>query len=202
MIFKYGLLFSFVCFFSQCSVYYLEEKKISPQNKGSVEKEISYELVGWETNDNRELASLLLKTLHTSGKFKKISSYIKSDSETKIQIILESSPRFRILFGESSEPVSWMVERKPGSFSLYIVNRVAAMQSFFIIPVFLKNDDTILFRVWKKNRLVGEYIYPAHSLYVFGWISLFLKWSDDRDKLNGYYSDIVHRFIEDAKEVY
>ncbi|TGN06908.1 hypothetical protein [Leptospira ilyithenensis] len=202
MIFNYKFFFLIIFFFSRCSVYSLEEKRNLKQNNTAIDKEISYELIGWETNENREMASLLLKTLHTSGKFKKISSYVKSDSETRVQIILESSPRFKILFGESAEPVSWMVERKLGSFSLYILNRVAAMQSFLIIPIFLKNDDTILFRVWNKNRLVGEHIYPAHSLYVVGWVSLLLRWSDDRETLDKHYSDIVHQFIEDTREVY
>ncbi|BDA80023.1 hypothetical protein LPTSP3_g29530 [Leptospira kobayashii] len=202
MISNYKFFFLCIFFFSQCSVYYLEEKKNLKPNHSAIDKEISYELIGWETNENRELASLLLKAFHTSGKFKKISSYVKSDLDMRVQIILESSPRFQILFGESPEPVSWMVERKLGSFSLYILNRVAAMQSLFIIPVFVKNDDTILFRIWKKNRLIGEYVYPAHSLYVIGWVSLFLRWSDDRETLDKHYSDIVHQFIEDTREVY
>ncbi|TGN18943.1 hypothetical protein [Leptospira idonii] len=188
-------------FFSRCSVYYLGDSP-RPVLTGKIDKEVSYELVGWDGKENKDESAVFLEALHRSQRFKKISSYIKSDSEMKIQIILDSSSRNKLFFGEDPRPVSLMVEEKPGTYSLFLINRILAVQTALIIPILQKSDDQIMFRVWKKNRISGEYSYRMDSLQVFGWVSLLVRWNDDRKKMETYYTNLVYRFLEDSQGVF
>lgn len=180
-----------------CSHYYIGDSIKEPSQISKLDREISYELVGWEGEDNRYHAALLLKGLNESKGFSKIKSHVRNDDAIRVQIILENSPKFSLLFGEHSEPVSWMVERKPGEFSIYILNRVLSLQTLYIFPIFQKLDHKLLFKVWLKNERIGEYSYSLTTLEVFGWISLAGRWVDDRATIEKMYSIVSKKFIMD-----
>ncbi|TGL78152.1 hypothetical protein [Leptospira yasudae] len=190
-------------FLQGCSVFLTGNSlPITPKDSSQIETEVTYELIGWQDDASKKLASEILRTLHLSNRFKRISLHTKTDSEIKIQIILESSPRLGLLFGEQPQPVSWMVEKKPWPFSLYLLNRILAIQTFFIVPILQKSEDKITFRVWKWNQKIGEYPYSIDSVHSFGWISLGLTFIDDSEEIESAYSLYTKKFLSDSRSIY
>ncbi|AYV56292.1 hypothetical protein EFP84_12730 [Leptospira kmetyi] len=173
-----------------------------PKDSFTIDKEVSYELIGWQEDSSKRLASEILRTIHLSNRFKKISIHSKSDTEIKIQIVLEKAPRLGLLFGEQSQPVSWMVEKKPIQFSLYILNRLLAIRTFFVVPILQKSEDKVVFRVWKWNRKIGEYSYSIDSVQALGWASLGLAFIDDREEIRSAYSVYAEKFLFDSRAIY
>ena len=84
-------------------------RPVANQNIPKVDKDITYELIGWKDKENKIKATEILKALHRAEKFKTISHFVKSDSEWKIQIILDESPQLAILLGEPVQPVSCFI---------------------------------------------------------------------------------------------
>ena len=164
-----------------------------------MKKEISYELIGWEGEDHREHTAAILRSLHESKEFGKIESYTKSELPFRLQIILQASPHFKPLLGENPEPVSWMVERKPGEFSVFLLNRILAVRTLFIVPLFRKADHTVIFRFWVNNKQTANLIYPLETLEVFGWISFMLSYFDDHETIDKMYYQVGRRFISDIR---
>ncbi len=170
LIFYLLLLFSLV----NCSTFLMGSRPAVNQNIPKVDREISYELIGWKDKENKIKATEILKTLTRSGKFKSISHFEKSDSEWKIQIILDESPQLAILLGEPVQPVSWVAEKRPGRYTLYILNRILSAATRLIIPVFQVKEEIITFRIWKNNIKKAEYSYPVETVRAIGWVSLVL----------------------------
>ncbi|TGK32707.1 hypothetical protein EHQ12_12260 [Leptospira gomenensis] len=188
-------------FFQSCSVFVKTDFPTFAQ-KGAVidERKISYELIGWQEDSDRRNVSEILKTLHISGAFSEISVHTKSKNRIKIQIILEKSSGYSLLFGEQTRPVSWMIEQEPGRFSLYLLNRIFSVQTFLLVPIRQKYEDRILFKVWKKNEKLREYSYPITKTQYIGWVSLGLRFFDDREEIPKLYSDLTKDFIRNVTE--
>jgi hypothetical protein len=172
------------------------------QNIPRIEKDISYELVGWKGKENKMKATEILKALHRANKFKSNSHYIKSDSEWKIQIILDESPQLALLLNEPVQPVSWMVEKRPARYSLYILNRIVSGATRLVIPIFQVTEEVITFRIWKQNYKVAEYSYPVETVRAFGWISLVLFPFDDKKEIRLIYPDYALKFLNDSVKIY
>ena len=187
---------------SNCSTFLLGTRPVVNQNIPKVDKDITYELIGWKDKENKIKATEILKALHRAEKFKTISHFVKSDSEWKIQIILDESPQLAILLGEPVQPVSWVAEKRPGRYSLYILNRVLSAATRLVIPVFQVKEEIITFRVWKQNVKKAEYSYPVETIRAFGWISLALTFFDDKKEIETIYSDYALLFLIDSEKNY
>ncbi|XDD50552.1 hypothetical protein AB3N59_01720 [Leptospira sp. WS92.C1] len=201
MLKKIILSLSFL-FFQACSTFLIGDHPNLPSAIPEINKEVTYELIGWKEGVSKKYASEILRTIHLSGTFKKISQHTKYDSEIKIQIILEKAPRLSLLFGEQSQPVTWGLEKEPGKFSLYILNRILTYRTFFIVPILQKSSDRVVFRVWKWNQKVAEYSYTIRNVQAIGWVSLGLLFFDDRDKIEDLYSNYAKQFLSDSQSVY
>ena len=189
--------FFILIFFLSCTRYFLEENKETKIRLPSTKIDIAYEFVGWEQDEYRKNAADVLTTLHTSQYFGKIASAVKSSIENRIQIILISEQNSKPFFGEQSEPVSWMIEKKPGKTLITVLNRMLSIRSFFILPYFTQNDTQLTFRHWKGNHLLHEYTYSLKNLLIVGWVSLFARPFDDQAQVESMYSDATKRFISD-----
>lgn len=198
LIFYLLLLFSLV----NCSTFLMGSRPAVNQNIPKVDKEISYELIGWKDKENKIKATEILKTLNRSDKFKSISHFEKSDSEWKIQIILDESPQLAILLGEPVQPVSWVAEKRPGRYTLYILNRILSAATRLIIPVFQVKEEIITFRIWKNNIKKAEYSYPVETVRAIGWVSLVLTFFDDAKEIKTIYSNYALSFLNDSEKNY
>ncbi len=200
---KNSILSLLILFFlSNCSTFLIGKRPAINQNIPKVEKDISYELVGWKGKENKIKATEILKTLHRSDKFKSISHFVKSDSDWKIQIILDESPQLALLLDEPVQPVSWMVEKRPSRYALYILNRIVSGATRLVIPIFQITEEIITFRIWKQNQKIAEYTYPVETLRAFGWVSLILLPFDDRKDIRLIYSDYALKFLNDSEKIY
>jgi hypothetical protein len=161
---------------------------------------ISYELIGWENDDNKKHAAEVLATLHRSNYFHHIVSSVKSQNERRLQIILSSNHFIKPMFGENTEPVSWMVERKPGIFFFTILNRMLSYRSFLVIPFYTKEENEVTFRIWEKNTVMNEYHYSLNRSSFFGWVSIGLYFIDDHDQIDSMYERVTMKFISDLKK--
>ena len=68
-------------FLSNCSTFLMGSRPVANQNIPKVDKDITYELIGWKDKENKIKATEILKALHRAEKFKTISHFVKSDSE-------------------------------------------------------------------------------------------------------------------------
>ncbi len=191
-----------ILFFQSCSTFLIGDPPVVSKLETNVDKEVTYELIGWKEDSSKKLASEILRTFYLSGRFKKLSVHTKKDSEIKIQIILEKAPRFSLFFGEHSQPLSWMLEKEPGKFSLYLLNRIAAYRTFLIFPIIQKSSDRVLFKVWKRNQKVAEYSYPIENVFAIGWIPLLLMPFDDKDGIEFVYASYAKKFLSDSRSIY
>jgi hypothetical protein len=189
-------------FFQSCSTFLIGDPPVVSKLETNVDTEVTYELIGWKEESSKKLASEILRTFHLSGRFKKLSVHTKTDSEIKIQIILEKAPRFSLFFGEHSQPLSWMLEKEPGKFSLYLLNRIAAYRTFLIFPILQKSSDRVLFKVWKRNQKIAEYSYSVENVLAIGWIPLLLTPFDDRNEMEFVYAGYAKKFLFDSRSVY
>ncbi|EPG75547.1 hypothetical protein LEP1GSC058_1963 [Leptospira fainei serovar Hurstbridge str. BUT 6] len=185
-----------------CSTFFIGDLPKSRPEFAKGRKDISYEFIGWENKDRTELASVILRTFHGSGAFRNISSYVNSRSEVKIQIISAESPRFSILLGEQKQPVSWAVDKKPGRFSLFLLNRILSYQTYLIFPIFYENQDYIIYKIWKNNAKIGEFSYSFKTLGILGWLSFGLAWMDDEEKMDAIIENITLKFLKDSEGLY
>ncbi|MBM9500013.1 hypothetical protein JWG44_07085 [Leptospira sp. 201903071] len=189
-------------FFQTCSTFIIGDPPVVSKLETDVDKEVTYELIGWKEDSSKKFASEILRTFYLSGRFKKLSVHTKTDSEIKIQIILEKAPRFSLFFGEHSQPLSWMLEKEPGKFSLYLLNRIAAYRTFLIFPILQKSSDRVLFKVWKRNQKIAEYSYSIENVLAIGWIPLLLMPFDDREDMEFVYAGYAKKFLLDSRSVY
>ncbi|EQA43688.1 hypothetical protein LEP1GSC050_1723 [Leptospira broomii serovar Hurstbridge str. 5399] len=187
---------------NNCSTFFIGEIPKSHREFTKGKANISYEFIGWENKDRSELASVILQTFHESGIFGNISSYVNSRSEVKIQIISAESPRFSILLGEQKQPVSWAVEKKPGRFLLFLLNRVLAYRTYLIFPIFYENQDYIIYKIWKNNTKIAEFSYSFQTLGILGWLSLGLAWMDDEERMGNIIESITAKFLKDSEGLY
>ncbi|WP_208729539.1 hypothetical protein [Leptospira congkakensis] len=183
---------------SSCAVFYSSERHTVDFANYTKDKTLSYELIGWDGEADRRRASYILEALQNSGKFTTVRYQNQSNTDLHVQIILESSPRFVFFLGESIEPVSYLPERNPERFGLYLLNRFLAFSTFFVIPDIDKDDDYLVFRVSKKGKLEKEFRYPMESYRVFGWVSLLLMWGDDRKEWKPILREKVSKFLGDS----
>ncbi|MBM9590391.1 hypothetical protein JWG41_08040 [Leptospira sp. 201903075] len=183
---------------SSCAVFYSSERPKIDFSNYNKDKSLSYELIGWDDEVDRRRISYILGALQSSGKFTQVRYQNQTNADVHMQIILESSPKFKIFLGESSEPVSYLPERNPERFGLYLINRFLAISTFFIIPDIDRDDDYLVFRLSKKGKLEKEYRYPMESYRVFGWISLLLMWGDDRKEWKPILTEKVSKFLGDS----
>lgn len=181
-----------------CSVFYSSERPKIDFPKHIKDKSLSYELIGWDDEADHRRISYILAALQSSGKFTSVRYQNQSNADAHVQIILESSPRFKFFLGEASEPVSYLPERNPERFGVYLINRFLAISTFFIIPDIDRDDDYLVFRLSKKGKLEKEYRYPMESYRVFGWISLLLMWGDDSKQWNPILTEKVSQFLGDT----
>ncbi|WP_208652305.1 hypothetical protein [Leptospira kemamanensis] len=182
-----------------CSVFYSSERNLVDTNFPIQNKSLSYELIGWDDELDRRRVTFLLSALQNSKKFKSVQHYAQIKSDLHVQIILESSPKFKFFMGESSEPVSYMAERAPGRFSIYLINRFLAVSTFFVIPDIDYDDDHIVFRTMKSGKMISELRYPIESYRIFGWVSVMLMWADDSDEWKTILTEKVNEYLGDIK---
>lgn len=201
MLRKLILSLSFL-FFQSCSTFLIGNPPVVSKLETNVDKEVTYELIGWKEDSSKKLASEILRTFHLSGRFKKLSVHTKTDSEINIQIILEKAPRFSLFFGEHSQPLSWMLEKEPVKFSLYLLNRIAAYRTFLIFPIIQKSSDHLLFKVWKRDQKLAEYSYSIENVFAIGWIPLLLMPFDDKDEIEFVYASYAKKFLSDSRSIY
>ncbi|TGK85670.1 hypothetical protein EHQ23_13620 [Leptospira bourretii] len=192
------IFFPFV--FEFCSVFYSSERPKLDFSKHIKDKSLSYELIGWDDEADRRRISYILSALQSSGKFTAVQYQNQTKADAHLQIILESSPRFKFFLGESTEPVSYLPERDPIRFGAYLLNRFLAISTVFIIPDIDRDDDYLVFRLSKKGKLEKEYRYPMESYRVFGWVSLLLMWGDDRNEWKTILAEKVSNFLGDAQD--
>ncbi|WP_210410699.1 hypothetical protein [Leptospira yanagawae] len=183
-----------------CSIFYSSERILSDTRFPIKNKTLSYELIGWDEELDRRRVTYILSALQNSQKFKSVQHYAQTKSDLHLQIILESSPKFRFFMGESSEPVSYMAEREPGRFTVYLLNRFLAVSTFFVIPDIDYDDDRILFRTIKSGKILSEKRYPIESYRIFGWVSVLLMWADDRDEWKTILTEKVNEYLVDIKD--
>jgi len=186
----------------QCSSFLRNTRPSIKQNFPKVDTSISYELVGWKGKENKIKATEILKALHRTNKFKEISHFIKSDLEWKIQIILDESPQLSILLGEPVQPVSWVVEKRPTRYFLYLLNRLASVTTRLVIPIIQVSEEVVTFRIWKANQKVAEYSYPIESVRAIGWISILLSLFDDKKDIKLIYADYALKFLNESEKIY
>ncbi|XDD47059.1 hypothetical protein AB3N60_02935 [Leptospira sp. WS39.C2] len=194
--FLFGILLSII---SSCSVFYSSERRKIDLGKETYDRSLSYELIGWDEELDRRRVTYILSALEKSGKFSTVRHFNQTKADFHLQIILESSPKFKFFLGESTEPVSYLAERKQDRFLLYLANRFLAISTFFIVPDIDRDDDYLLFRLRKNGKIEKEYRYPMESYRVFGWVSVLLMWVDDRDDWQSILTEKVSEFIGDAK---
>ncbi|TGL59217.1 hypothetical protein EHQ58_09925 [Leptospira ognonensis] len=180
-----------------CSRHYLGDPLDHKSIQGNKKFAISYELVGWGLEDDKIHASEVLSTLHKSGEFAEVKSAFRYPLENRIQIILQSSQRIKIFFGEQSEPVSRNLERNPTKMIFTFVNRVLLIRTFFIVPFFQKEKTSITFRHWKENRIVKDYTYSLDNYIVIGWVPLLFRPFDDHKEIESIYAKATEKFISD-----
>ncbi|TGL44784.1 hypothetical protein [Leptospira perdikensis] len=183
---------------SSCAVFYSSERPKIDFSKYNKDRSLSYELIGWDDEADRRRISYILAALQTSGKFTSVRYQNQTNADIHLQIILESSPKFKFFLGEASEPVSYLPERNPERFGVYLLNRFLAISTFFVIPDIDRDDDYLVFRLNKKGKLEKEYRYPMESYRVFGWISLLLMWGDDRKEWKPILTEKVSKFLGDT----
>lgn len=181
-----------------CSVFYSSERLKTDFSKLIKNKSLSYELIGWDDEADRRRISYILAALQSSGKFTSLRYQDQTNTDAHVQIILESSPKFKIFLGEASEPVSYLPERNPPRFGIYLLNRFLAISTFFIIPDIDRDDDYLVFRLSKKGKLEKEYRYLMESYRVFGWVSLLFMWGDDRKEWKPILTEKVSEFLGDT----
>ncbi|MCT8333588.1 hypothetical protein NUH30_07880 [Leptospira sp. 85282-16] len=181
-----------------CSVFYSSERPNVDFSKNIKNISLSYELIGWDDEADRRRISYILAALQSSGKFKSVRYYDPSNTDAHVQIILESSPRFKFFLGEASEPVSYLPERDPIRFGIYLINRFLAVSTFFVIPDIDRDDDYLVFRLTKKGKFEKEYRYAMESYRVFGWVSLLLMWADDSKEWKPILTEKVSEFLGDT----
>ncbi|WP_407658717.1 hypothetical protein [Leptospira paudalimensis] len=196
---KLKLLFLILNFCISCSVFYSSERRKIELNEEIYNRSLSYELIGWDEELDRRRVTYILSALEKSGKFSSVRYYDQTKSDFHLQIILESSPKFKFFLGESTEPVSYLAERKQDRFLLYLANRFLAVSTFFIVPDIDRDDDYLLFRLKKNGKIEREYRYPMESYRVFGWVSILFMWVDDRDQWKSILTEKVSEFLGDAK---
>lgn len=195
------VLFVFFCSFQiACSVFYSSERRKIDFEKENYNRSLSYELIGWDEELDRRRVTYILSALEKSGKFSSVRHFNQTTADYHLQIILESSPKFKFFLGESTEPVSYLAERNQNRFLIYLTNRFLAISTFFIIPDIDRDDDYILFRLKKSGNLEKEFRYPIESYRVFGWVSLLMMWVDDRNEWNTILAEKVSEFLGDAKD--
>lgn len=182
-----------------CSVFYSTERRNIDLGKENYNRSLSYELIGWDEELDRRRVTYILSALEKSGKFASVRHYDQTRADLHLQIILESSPKFKFFLGESTEPVSYLAERNQNRFLIYLTNRFLAISTFFVIPDIDRDDDHLLFRLRKNGNIQKEYRYPIESYQVFGWVSLLFMWVDDRNEWNSILSEKVSEFLGDAK---
>lgn len=182
-----------------CSVFYSTERRNIDLGKENYNRSLSYELIGWDEELDRRRVTYILSALEKSGKFTSVRHYDQTRADLHLQIILESSPKFKFFLGESTEPVSYLAERNQNRFLIYLTNRFLAISTFFVIPDIDRDDDHLLFRLRKNGNIQKEYRYPIESYQVFGWVSLLFMWVDDRNEWNSILSEKVSEFLGDAK---
>ena len=205
MVYKPFILhFLFILFFFtvHCSSFLKGNRPAVNQNFSQTDKSISYELVGWNGKKNKINVTEILKVLHKSNRFKEISHFLKSESEWKIQIILEDSPEFAIFLNEPVQPVSWMIEKYPERYGVYLLNRIVSMVTRLLIPVVRISEDKITFRVWKSNQKITEYSYTIETWQAFGWVSLILIPFDDGKEIKEIYKYYALKFLNDSEKIY
>jgi hypothetical protein len=192
--------FIVACFFlSSCARYYLGDRLQISETPLPIGKDISYELIGWDGEENREKSALILRGLHESKAFRKISLHVKSKSDMRLQIILEATPKIQPLFGEHPEPVSWMVERKPIEFTAFILNRVFSYRTVLLFPIFQRSNQTVVFRIWKEDRFQEDFSYDLQTVSAFGWIPLAFLAFDDQTIIDQSYLKVSGKFVSDLK---
>ncbi|HMV41258.1 MAG TPA: hypothetical protein PK079_05235 [Leptospiraceae bacterium] len=189
-------------FFIHCSTFLLGERPTVNPKVSKFEKDISYELIGWKGKENRIKATSILDTFEKSKKFKSLSYANSTNSEWKIQIVLDESPQLAILLGEPVQPVSWVAEKRPGRYTLYLLNRVLSAATRLVLPIFQVREERITFRIWKDNLKKGEYIYPVETIRAIGWISFILMFYDDKKEIESIYSDYTLKFLNDSETLY
>ncbi len=185
-----------------CSRYYRGDPFEQTSTVHESKFEICYELIGWEHFDYKIHAAEVLSSLHESKFFRRISSSVKSDIENRVQIILITNDYVKPLFGEHSEPVSWMVERKPGTTSLTFINRVLSYRTFLIFPYFMRDDNRITFRLWKGNRVIKDFSYSLNNVRAIGWLPLLARPFDDGEEIDSMYGKASKQFISDLVGYY
>ncbi|MDF3822130.1 hypothetical protein P3G55_19650 [Leptospira sp. 96542] len=193
------LLFIFP-FAVSCSMFFTADIPNVNPPRYKIEKTMGYELIGWEGGNDKQKASILLQAFSKSNVFSTVQFHEGLDTDTNIQIILESSPKFRWFLGETHEPVTWMQENDQGRYLLYIGNRVLSLRSFFVIPDVDRDDDFLVIRIRKPNKLTKEYRYSLESYQMFGWLSLVFMWYDDSKRWDIILTKIVHQFLAEAKD--
>ncbi|EKJ88032.1 hypothetical protein [Leptospira meyeri] len=194
------IVFFFPFVFEFCSVFYSSERPKLDFSKHIKDKSLSYELIGWDDEADRRRISYILSALQSSGKFTSVRYQNQTNADAHLQIILESSPRFKFFLGESTEPVSYLPERDPIRFGAYLLNRFLAISTVFIIPDIDRDDDYLVFRLSRKGKLEKEFRYPMESYRVFGWVSLLLMWGDDRNEWKTILTEKVSKFLGDAQD--
>ncbi|PJZ80321.1 hypothetical protein [Leptospira meyeri] len=194
------IVFFFPFVFEFCSVFYSSERPKLDFSKHIKDKSLSYELIGWDDEADRRRISYILSALQSSGKFTSVRYQNQTNADAHLQIILESSPRFKFFLGESTEPVSYLPERDPIRFAAYLLNRFLAISTVFIIPDIDRDDDYLVFRLSRKGKLEKEFRYPMESYRVFGWVSLLLMWGDDRNEWKTILTEKVSKFLGDAQD--
>ncbi|MCW7461594.1 hypothetical protein [Leptospira limi] len=194
---KLKVLFLILNLCISCSVFYSGERRKIELNNKVFNRTLSYELIGWDEELDRSRVTFILSALEKSGKFSSIRYYDQTKADLHLQIILESSPKFKFFLGESTEPVSYLAERKQDRFLLYLVNRFLAVSTFFVVPDIDRDDDYLLFRLKKKGKIEREYRYSLESYRVFGWVSILFMWVDDSDQWNSILTEKVSDFLGD-----
>ncbi len=194
------LILSLFCI--HCSTYLINKKPSSIRKKISPERKISYELIGWVGKDNKQKANQVLETLHVSNAFQEVSVSIYPNLDLKIQIIFESSPEIGLLFNEPKQALSWLVEKDPTRYTLYLMNRILSASSRLLFPIFQVSGEILTFRVWKGNELLEQISYPIEKLRIFGWVSLILIPFDDRKEIKSLYEERTLQFLIDSKSIY
>lgn len=194
----YSLLF----FLLNCSTFLLSDKPKKENTFTNLEISVSYELVGWKGKENKIKATEILKAINRSNQFKNVSHFVKSSLEWKIQIILDESPQLTILLGEPVQPVSWVAEKYPFRYLLYIVNRLLSFATRLTLPILQVSQEILTFRVWKGNQKVAEYSYPINSIRAIGWVSILLSPFDDKKHMRQIYSDYALKFLKDSEKIY
>ena len=201
---SYPLVLVFLFQFSNCASLLLEEK-IPEQKSYTYHGVLTYELYGWLGKSDAKHANTVLRKLHELNLADRIIAFQSRNhlpADYLLQIIYEDTASLGILLDQPEQPVSHRIERNSKESIIYFINRIISFRTFLLFPTFKREQDKILFRIWKQNTLIQEKSCSIDHLNAFGWLPLIVKPFDDKKEIESRYASCVYEFSKEWTSIH